>query len=114
MARRFLIPLLCLLALPAAAEPIRAESVKRQCFSAAETREEIAAHHLMEPFAILKSAASAAKAEAISAKLCRWGEEYVYEISLLHHDGRLVRQFMNAINGKPLGSRNFREPAPRI
>jgi hypothetical protein len=83
------------------------------CLSASETREEISARHLMEPFAVLKEAASIAKAEALSAKLCRLGEEYVFEIALLDHHGRLVHLVMNAATGKIVNSRNLREASPR-
>ena len=77
---------------PAAAKPI--------CLNAAETREEIKAHRLIEPFAALKSAASQRKAEALSARLCHNGDEFIYEITLLHRDGRLVHVEMEAESGK--------------
>jgi hypothetical protein len=87
--------------------------IKRACLAASETREEIKARRLLEPFAVLKSAAAQFKAEALSAKLCRLGDELVYEIALLHRDGRLVHVVMNAATGKILGARNAREPAPK-
>ena len=88
--------------------------VKRACLAPSETREEIKARHLLEPFAVLKSAAAQFKAEALSAKLCHLGDELVYEIALLHRDGRLVHVVMNAATGKLLGARNAREPMPKI
>jgi hypothetical protein len=106
MARNYLVFLFCVgcvagLGSPAWADP----APKRACYSASDTREEIAEHHLMEPFAVLKSAASAVKAEALSAKLCRTGDDYVYEIALLHRDGRLVHEVLNASTGKRLPPR---------
>ena len=83
---------------PHAASP--ATAVKPACLNAAETREEVKAHKLLEPFAALKSAAAQRKAEALSAKLCHTGDEYVYEITLLHRDGRLVHVEMDAGTGK--------------
>jgi uncharacterized membrane protein YkoI len=77
-----------------------ATAVKPACLNAAETREEVKAHKLLEPFAALKSAAAQRKAEALSAKLCHTGDEYVYEITLLHRDGRLVHVEMDAGTGK--------------
>jgi uncharacterized membrane protein YkoI len=68
---------------------------------------------LLEPFAVLKSAAAQFKAEALSAKLCRNGDELVYEIALLRRDGRLVHVVTNAATGKLIGVRNAREPAPK-
>ena len=90
---------------PAAAKPV--------CDSASETREEIKAHHLLEPFAALKSAQAQYKAEPLSARLCRVGDEYVYEIALLHRDGHYVHVSMNATTGKWLESRHPHEAAPR-
>ena len=87
---------------------------KRACLPASETREVVKARRLLEPFAVLKSAAAQFKAEALSAKLCHLGDEFVYEIALLHRDGRLVHVVMNAATGKLLGLRNAREPAPKI
>ena len=103
------------------ASPARAQApptVKGVCLSTSETREEIKSHHLLEPFVALKSAAAAIsspknKAEALSAKLCRLGEEYVYEIALLHRDGRLVHVVMSAVTGKLINARISRETPPR-
>jgi hypothetical protein len=103
----------------AAIAPARAAEsppvVKGVCFPTGETREEIKAHRLLEPFAALKSAEKAVgKAEALSAKLCRLaGEEYVYEIALLHRDGRLVHVVMDAMTGKLVNTRISRETPPK-
>jgi hypothetical protein len=96
-----------------AASAVEAPPARPACLSASETREEISARHLMEPFAVLKEAAAIAKAEALSAKLCRVGEEYVFEIALLDRHGRLVHLVMNAATGKIINSRNLREASPR-
>jgi peptidase YpeB-like protein len=89
-------------------------AVKSVCLATGETREEIKIHHLLEPFVVLKSAEKAVgKAEALSAKLCRLGEDYVYEIALLHRDGRLVHVVMSAVTGKPVNTRISREASPR-
>ena len=86
---------------------------KAVCLPPNETREEIKARHLREPFAVLKSAAAEFKAEALSAKLCHLDEEFVYEIALLHRDGRFVHVVMNAATGKFIGIRHAREPASK-
>jgi uncharacterized membrane protein YkoI len=78
----------------------------RVCFSTAETREKILAHGLFEPFRAMRSAASRSQAEAIGAKLCRWSEELVYEMSLLRRDGRVIHVFVNAKTGLVIGSNN--------
>ena len=69
-------------------------------------RDQVKAHKLLEPYAALKSAAQQRKAEALSAKLCLSGDDFVYEITLLHRDGRLIHVQMDAGTGK-------RSPAPR-
>jgi uncharacterized membrane protein YkoI len=89
----------------AAASPARADgearaTPKRVCLSPAETREEIKTRHLREPFAVLKHAAQHFKAEALSAKLCRIDDEFVYEIALLHRDGKFFHVHVNATSGK--------------
>jgi hypothetical protein len=81
-------------------EPAHAAAPKPVCLNAAETREEIKARHLIEPFAALKFAGAQRKAEALSARLCHSGEDFFYEITLLHRDGRLVHVEMEATTGK--------------
>jgi hypothetical protein len=80
--------------------PQRVPPAKPVCLSAAETRDEVKTHKLLEPFAALKFAAQQRKAEALSAKLCHAGDEFIYEITLLHRDGRLVHVQMEAGTGK--------------
>ena len=88
-------------------------ALKSGCLPPSETREEIKTRRLLEPFAALKSAAAQFKAEALSAKLCRNGDELVYEIALLHRDGRLVHVVTSAATGKVISVRNAREPGPK-
>jgi uncharacterized membrane protein YkoI len=83
---------------------------QRVCFSAQETREKILQHKLSEPFRVMKATASQMQAEAIGAKLCRWKDELVYEISLLRRDGHILHVFVNAADGHTVGSRNVQTP----
>jgi uncharacterized membrane protein YkoI len=48
----------------------------------------------------LKTAAAQRKAEALSARLCHSDDEFIYEITLLHRDGRLSHVEMEADSGK--------------
>jgi len=98
----------CAAASAAELEPARA-SAKPVCLTAAETREMVKSHRLIEPFAALKYAAAQRKAEALSARLCRFGEDFVYVITLLHRDGRLVHVEIEAATGKVV-PRPAREP----
>jgi uncharacterized membrane protein YkoI len=79
---------------------------QRLCFSAQETREKILTHKLSEPFRVMRFAAAQSQAEAIGAKLCRWRDEFVYEISLLRHDGHVLHVFVNAADGHSAVIRN--------
>ena len=81
-------------------EPPHSAAVKPVCLNAAETRDEVKSRHLIEPFAALKFAAAQRKAEALSAKLCHIGDDFVYEITLLNRDGRIVHVEMGAATGK--------------
>jgi hypothetical protein len=95
---------------PKAAEAeVHLLAAKPVCLNAAETRETVKSRHLLEPFAALKSAGAQRKAEPLSAKLCRTGDDFIYEITLLHRDGRLVHVEMEAGTGK-IASRPPHEP----
>jgi hypothetical protein len=85
---------------PIASEPHPVQPAKPVCLGASETREEVKAHRLLEPFAALKSAAHERKADALSAKLCHTGDDFLYEITLLQRDGRLVHIQVDAATGK--------------
>jgi hypothetical protein len=119
MARKSFHPLILALSASLCAPPANAApldipvAARSVCFPTSQTREEIKGHHLVEPFVALKNAAATVKAEALSAKLCRLGEEFVYEIALLHRDGRLVHVVMNAANGKLVNTRISHEMPPR-
>jgi hypothetical protein len=78
---------------------------ERVCFTTAETREKIPTHRLLEPFHVLRSAATRLQAEAVGVKLCRRHEELVYELSLLRHDGRIIHLSLDAKTGQPIGSK---------
>jgi hypothetical protein len=96
-----------------AAEPELHAGLKPVCLNPAETREEVKTRRLIEPFAALKFAAEKRKAEALSAKLCHIGDEFIYEITLLHRDGRLVHVAVEAATGKliPRAPREPHEPS---
>ncbi len=98
---------------PEAAAAATMTAPKRTCLSAAETREEIKGHGLKEPFAALKSAAQHYKAEALSAKLCRIDDEFVYEIAMLHKDGRYFHAHVDASTGKLVEIKRPVVPPPK-
>ena len=49
---------------------------------------------------VLNYAGKASEAEALTAKLCHVGDDFVYEITLLNRDGRIVHVEMGAATGK--------------
>jgi uncharacterized membrane protein YkoI len=74
--------------------------LKPVCLNPAETREQVKAHKLLEPYAALKMAAAQRQAEALSARLCPADDKFIYEITLLHRDGRLSHVDLEADSGK--------------
>jgi uncharacterized membrane protein YkoI len=88
------------------------EHLKPVCLSAAETREQVKAHKLLEPFVALKTAAAQHQADALSARLCHSDDKFVYEITLLHRDGRLLHVYMEADSGKPISRAPHEEREP--
>ena len=82
------------------------ERVCAAALTAAQAREMIALHRLAEPFRLMKAAAHRFQAEAIGVKLCRRREEYIYVISLLRRDGRVIHVFLNALTGKIVRATN--------
>ena len=90
------------LATPAAAQ---AERV-RASLSPQETRESVVLHHLREPLTLLREAARDTRAEPLNSRLCRWNEQFVYEMSLLRRDGRVLRVFVDASSGDKINPRD--------
>jgi hypothetical protein len=84
----------------------RAASPEHECFSASQTREKIAAHKLAEPFRLLVNAARHYEAESLGVRLCRRKEQFIYEISLLRANGRVIHVYTNALTGQILSAKN--------
>ena len=85
----------------------RAEAdIARVCLSAPEAREAIGANRLADSLSVMISAAQQTHAEALAAKLCRWDDKFVYEITLLGRDSRVIHVFMNAADGRTVKPRD--------
>lgn len=54
----------------------------------------------------MRNAAGRLQAEALGVKLCSRRDELVYELSLLRHDGRIIRVFIDAKTGQAIGSKD--------
>jgi len=77
----------------------------RQCLNPAETREAVARNKFTDPAAALRSAAAIAHADPLRSRLCRWNDDYVYEITLLRRDGKVMNVFIKAEDGSVVNAR---------
>lgn len=95
---------------PAAREPLFVDVQQPAaiaCMTPAEARTAIARHKLANALPALRSAARRAQAEPLRSRLCRIDERFVYEMTMLRRDGKVVRVFVDAQDARtPV-------PAPR-
>ena len=77
----------------------------RHCLNPAETREALAKNKFTDPAAALRSAAAIAHADPLRSRLCRWNDDYVYEITLLRRDGKVMNVFIKAEDGSLVNAR---------
>ena len=75
------------------------------CLNPADTREALSNNKFTDPAAALRSAAAVAHAEPLRSRLCRWYEGYIYEITLLRRDGKIMRVFIRAEDGSLVNAR---------
>lgn len=94
--------------LAAAPLPV-SEGAARLCYNRVETREKVASHGLRESLVLLREAAFEFGADPLNARLCRNRDQFVYEMSLLRRDGRVVRLVVDAASGARLSARQARE-----
>jgi uncharacterized membrane protein YkoI len=80
-------------------------TIATECFSTAQTREKITAKKLGDPFVSMRAAEARVKGEALNTRLCQKGENFIYEISLVRQDGRVVKVLYDAATGQPLSTR---------
>lgn len=86
-----------------AGHPARA-AYARVCLDAAEARQAIIDNKLASPVAAQKTAAAAhVGGEFLRSRLCRWNDDYVYEITLLPRDGHVTQVYIRAADGRIVG-----------
>lgn len=102
MMRRLVPALAVVAALSGAGGAASAQARRSECLDPAQTLKAIAEHRLVRPGDALSTAAFVSKAEALSAKLCRWDNGYKYEITLLRRDGKVIRAYVDAASGLPV------------
>ena len=81
---------------------------ERACLTASQAREKISEHKLIEPFRVMLAMSRRFKSEAIGVRLCRRKAEFIYEISLLRRDGRVIHVFLKASNGQLVRATNVK------
>ncbi len=80
-----------------------------ECYTVAQSREKIAEHGLADPVPLLRKAGADNLGEPLAARLCRHGEIFIYDVTVMRRDGRIERVPINAADGKP---RPAREKGP--
>ena len=83
--------------LPVEAPPARPALA---CVAAAETRAAIVRHKLADPSPALRALARRGQAEPLRSRLCRMEDRFVYEMALLRRDGKVVRVYVDAQDGR--------------
>lgn len=69
------------------------------CLSVNEARAAILAQKLARSFPVMRRAAAHYHGEALDGKLCRRGDRFFYVITLLRHDGHILRVIADAHDG---------------
>jgi hypothetical protein len=70
------------------------------CLPPSEARAAIARNKLANPLPALRSIAQRSRAEPLRSRLCRMDDRFVYEMSMLRRDGKVVRVFVDAQDGR--------------
>jgi hypothetical protein len=83
------------ISLPALADGERV----RGCASPAQAHELLIQQKFIAPFRALGEAMRGTQAEAVGVQLCRLGEAFVYDITLLQRDGHVGHALVNARTG---------------
>ena len=106
MMLRFPLPALAVFL--ACAPALCAEAAKPSplCLNPADTREALGRNKFTDPASALRSAAAVAHAEPLRSRLCHWNESYVYEITLLRRDGKVMRVLIKAEDGSLVDTRS--------
>lgn len=84
--------------------PIRAEAPQARpalaCVPSTEARASIVRNQLADPSPALRALARRGQAEPLRSRLCRFEERFVYEMTMLRRDGKVVRVYVDAQDGR--------------
>jgi hypothetical protein len=92
-------PSLALLLLLVLHAPAFAQGRLRDCLNTPETAEMITRERLSSPALALRTASAHQRAEPLRLVLCQLEGEYVYQITLLRRDGKVLRSRVRARDG---------------
>jgi uncharacterized membrane protein YkoI len=84
---------------------MNAASAQQTCFSAEETRVNVAQFGLVSLHDVVRSARGGSQADLISARLCETNGNMVYMIAMLGRDGRVMRMTVDARTGNVINNR---------
>lgn len=70
------------------------------CMSPSEARNAISRKKLANPLSALRAVARRSQAEPLRSRLCRMNERFVYEMTMLRRDGKVLRVFVDAQDGR--------------
>lgn len=76
------------------------QRVSVSCMSPSEARGAVSRYRLANPLPALRAIARRNKAEPLRSRLCRMNERFVYEMTMLRRDGKVVRVFVDAQDGR--------------
>jgi hypothetical protein len=82
---------------------VHAEAIRvRACVSPGQARDILISQRLVAPFRAFGEAMRSGDGEVVGLQLCRVNDDFVYDVTLLRRDGRVVHVLINARNGAPL------------
>jgi hypothetical protein len=82
------------------AAPLRAAPERvHGCMPPAQAREIMIDQKFVAPFRAVAEANRAGNGETVGLQLCQFGEAYVYDVTLLRHDGHVSHTLVDAHSG---------------
>jgi len=75
------------------------------CLTRAEQRARISEHKLVRLSKAIREVKARVGGDVVGARLCEQGGALVYVLTVLGHDGKVVRETVDAVNGALVGER---------
>lgn len=90
----------------ALSQPTMADADRvRACMSPEQAHEVLIQQKFIAPFRALREAAHAGQGDAVGVELCKQGETYVYDVTVLQRDGHVGHSLVNARTGSLIAAR---------